>query len=484
MRSMRRRILKLAAAAAVALSAFGVTAVRAEPVGGEAPEGAPWTAQRAVARALATSPAIRSAQAAVDEARAVRDERGRQFAPQIDVRASYTRLSPVQQGELIKPDEVANQRYRQRVLAIDDPETRAAFTALSNTFTDTTLPVVLNQYRVQGALSLPLTQWFFAVWPNYRAARGFERARRYEVEAERAAVALQTRQVFYEWLGAEAALEVVEASQTTVDAQRAQTEVLVVGGVLMPLEALRMAARAAQAAVEVSRARGHVEALKRALHVLLHLPSEAPLLAAQLAEAPLPPPRPPLPQLEVQALQERPDVRALQTVIAADGYAERAAGADAYPQLSLQGNLIYANPNPRVFPQEDAFDVLWDAGAVVSWSPNAVARSRAQVQQLGARRARARADLATLTDEVRSELSVRLSELLASRATLDTSLLAEQAAEESLRVLSDQFRSGTRLVTELIEAEQALTAARVDRVRSRVAVQLADARIQYALGRP
>lgn len=38
-----------------------------------------------------------------------------------------------------------------------------------------------------------------------------------------------------------------------------------------------------------------------------------------------------------------------------------------YPQFYMSGNLLYANPNQRIFPPEQKFNATWDFGVGFTW---------------------------------------------------------------------------------------------------------------------
>jgi outer membrane protein len=59
-----------------------------------------------------------------------------------------------------------------------------------------------------------------------------------------------------------------------------------------------------------------------------------------------------------------------------------------------------------------------------------------------------------------------------------------QQAEESLCIIETRYRGEIALVTELLDAQLALTAARTRLVTARLAEQIALARLQRAIGEP
>src|SRR5690606_21522291 len=73
------------------------------------------------------------------------------------------------------------------------------------------------------------------------------------------------------------------------------------------------------------------------------------------------------------ALQNRAEVQALTFLLEAKRREIRGHGMGALPQIALQGNAIYSNPNQRIIPQEQDWRGTWDASVIVRWSPNQAA---------------------------------------------------------------------------------------------------------------
>ena len=85
---------------------------------------------------------------------------------------------------------------------------------------------------------------------------------------------------------------------------------------------------------------------------------------------------PPLPVLQnlaalrAEALDKRLEIRALDETMWSLREQAKATRAGYYPRVDAFGNLIMANPNPRVFTGTPVFTGTWDVGVQLVWTPN------------------------------------------------------------------------------------------------------------------
>jgi outer membrane protein TolC len=153
------------------------------------------------------------------------------------------------------------------------------------------------------------------------------------------------------------------------------------------------------------------------------------------------------------------------------------------PQVSLLGGFDVARPNRRILPPRDRFDDSWDVGVEVRYTLADGGRRRASVEGAEARVEVLRHRLEGLEEGLRLEVTSRLLDLdTAGQAQLVTGQ-ALASAEESVKVASDRFREGLIPSSELLDQETALLRAGLDHTESRVALRLARARLDRALGR-
>ena len=57
-------------------------------------------------------------------------------------------------------------------------------------------------------------------------------------------------------------------------------------------------------------------------------------------------------ELTRQAMERRAELRALRKAVGANDKLVSSEKHAAWPQLVLEGNTLYANPNPRIFPRQ------------------------------------------------------------------------------------------------------------------------------------
>ncbi|MFW6050225.1 MAG: TolC family protein [Myxococcota bacterium] len=427
------------------------------------------TAEEAARRAVATAPSIEQARAAVVAAEAGAGRAWLGVLPRAELLASYNRLSPIDQPTLGQGDVDLS--------GVDDPEVRQILAGL----TQFEFPVVLNQYLFRASVSYPVTDLFLTVLPRYRAARTAQQAQEASVRAREAAVALDAREAFYAYARARGALEVARASLEQAEAQAEQVGNLVDAGAAARVEGLRARARVASARVALARARGGVAVAERSLRTLLHLPADASIaIGEDLSTLPAPV-EGDVEALVTRAKDARPEVESLELLVRAREREARAEAGRQWPQLSLQGQVDYANPNQRIIPLVEEFRTTWQVGAALTWSPNAMLDARAGAAETRAEAMRAEADLRALEDSIEVEVVRSHDQLETAREALEAAQLGIEAAEESYRVRFRQLEAGAAVTTDLVDADAELTRARLELLDAAIDVHLAHARLRRAV---
>jgi len=189
-----------------------------------------------------------------------------------------------------------------------------------------------------------------------------------------------------------------------------------------------------------------------------------------LAQADVPAARP------ADALGRRPEMLQAELRAASAAHDERARLYALLPEVDLEA--AYSHVSGQAFAPKDAAFVgvkadwaIWEWGAKSSAHQAAAADSRAATQDIEATRRRV------------------LREVAARRATLGSAAsavtLARQniaSAEEAYRVTAVQVRAGTSTTTDLLNAESALTEARLKLENARYAHAAARILLERALG--
>lgn len=443
------------------------------------------TADTAAERAVETAPSMARAQAAVAVAQAGARRSWQALFPQLEVSARYTRLSPISQpdfgGALISPEQAA---ASQPVIdGLTDPGAQALWTNLFDGLSSSegfSFPVLLNQYVLRASLSYPVSDLFFSILPGYRAQESAVEAQEAQIDVEARQVALNARETFFELARARASAFVAQQTVIQVQANRDRVSTLVEGGVVPRVDLLRVDALAAEAQVGVAQANAGVAVTEQALRVLLHLPRDAAVNIGQNLQEPPPPITQSIEALTERALEDRVEIAALQRAIDARKGAIRAELGRRYPQLLLQANVDYANPNQRIIPNRQEFDATWDVSVILRWSPNEFGAARSRVTEARAALVQMETNIDAIRDGVRMEIATAAAQFEASRAVLTAAQAGIAAAEEQRRVRVAELNAGTVVAADLTDAETDLTRARLSLVNATIDLHLQHARLRRA----
>jgi outer membrane protein TolC len=401
------------------------------------------TAEEAVHQSIETSPSLERTQALALEAKGGALQAMSGLVPRMDLSGNYTRLSSVE-----RPPQ---------------------------------FPLFVDQYTSDATLGYSFTGALAESLPSYRAAKKSKAAAKHQIQAERNNVAFEARQAYYEFARAEAALGVAQVTLEQGISQRKETEALVKAGAAPRVDALRTEAQVEAAKVAVARAELGVQVARRALQTLMHV-EEPPTLGEDLSQPVGGVPREGEAALRERALSERPDLQALRTYVAVKEHQVRASRGGTLPDVGVAGRAEYSKPNFRVFPQVNQFQSTWDVTAFVAWSPNDTVAGHGRTKQAQADLQRAHADVTTLEDAIKVEVTQGYQGLLAADAAWEAACVGLEAARETYRVRREQLRAGVVNITDLLQAETELTRARVDVVDSAVGLRLAKATLLRAIG--
>ena len=443
-------ILKRALVASV-LAPLLSTAARAQP---PAATGAiQLTLDEAIRRGLETSQRIAEAVARGEAAEAVVGERHAATLPQIAAQAGYTRTNHVEAFGILSP---GNQF---RVIYPDVPD----------------------NYRTRLDLQ----------WPIYTGGRldALERAARIEatasadeIAAARGDLTLEITRAYWALVTATEALRVVQESAARVGAHLRDLRNQLAAGLVPPNDVFTVEAQESRQRMLTVQAGATRDVAEAELARLAGAAPGTPVTAAAALDAP------PVTTASLEALvdlarQQRPERAAMAKRVSAAGERRRAAAAGVKPTVGVGGGVDYANPNPRIFPREDAWRTSWDASVNLTWPLFDGGRARSEMAEAAALGRATAARLADFDASLAVEIRQRLREIEASRAAIDAASDAVRSAAEARRVLGERFAAGVATATDVLDAQVALLQAEQDRTQALANAHLADARMARALGR-
>lgn len=287
--------------------------------------------------------------------------------------------------------------------------------------------------------------------------------------------ALIIESVFYEVLSAQELLEVARGQLRRGEEQMAVARARVAGGATVQSDSL-------QVLLELNRARANLVRTEAALRLArLDLgrrvgaagPVDAvPLDPTLAAELPLT-----LPDAVSRALAQGPAWRLARAN-------ERAAEAVVRQRRAAYLPTLSVGASATVYDE--------------SWFPSGLSRSQIGVslsfplwdnaqRELAASRARSARNLARAVREdleraAQTEVTAAYDAWMTARVLFELNLDAVVVAQENFRVQETRYRSGATTILDLLEAQDRLTQAEADVVRSRHAARLASAGLEAILG--
>jgi outer membrane protein len=406
----------------------------------------PWTLDRAIGHALTNSPDARLARHRIAGAQAVLMQANAAFWPQAQVQSSYTRTDhPVSVFGY-----ALNQRSFQPGLDFNNvPDS--------------------DNLNVRGVITVPL----YAGGRNKagrEAALAGRQAAREEAEAIHNTLAFEVARAFHTILKTRAFIDATDAAVRSFESNRGIASNRFVSGTILKTELLDVEVRLAQAREDLVRARNAHALSQRALRNLLGLEQGE---FAVVATAP-----------DVQApagndFSGRPELAAIRQQQRAADAGVRRAKAGHWPRVSAFGSVDY-DRGWRL----DGDGASYMGGVLAQWDLWDGRLTRGRINE-----ARAILD-ASYEEERRLLLAIGLeaeqARLNLEEATERLAVLEMSIAQaaESVELTRSRFEQGLAIATQLIDAETALTSARVRLAEAEADQRIAIAALKKALGLP
>jgi outer membrane protein len=411
------------------------------------------TLDEAIAQGVANSQRLAELAARTDAALAAEQGRAAARLPTVALLGGYTRTNHVEEFTIVQPGQLRQVIY----------------------------PDVPDNFRTRIDL-----QWLFydggRIDHLERAARAERLASVEDTAAARADLRLEIARAFWGLVTAREAEEVFARSLDRIAAHVRDLRSRLEQGLIPPNEVLSAEAQQSRervASIEASNARRIAEAdLRRLLGVAGDRPIEPAAVlhppAATVAD---------VDRLIAEALERRPERRALVERAESARARTDAAKAGQRPQLGVNGGYDYARPNPRHFPRADEWDDSWDVSINAAWTLWDGGRNRAERAEAAAGTRAAEARIADLDRQLAFEVRQRYLELESNRAAIGAAADGVRAATEAQRVLAERFSAGVATSTEVLDAQTAVLQADLDRTRATANARLAEARLARAIGR-
>jgi outer membrane protein len=429
------------------------------------------TSEQVASRAVDSSPLVKQRNEEVSAAQAATGQAIVGWFPRASAQARYARLSQVDPqtlGVVVVAPLSAEGPLPPGSVLVNAP---------------VTIDSVPDQTIFEARLVVPLMDYLLKLPASTIAAGAAKDAAALQAKASSLSVALESKLAYYTWARARLTGIVADHALTQARAHRTSADRVFEAGGASKADLLRVDAQVAMAEQFLSRVRAQEAVLAEQLRVLMHqLETPAFEIGEDLMAAP------PAQTLEVTSAlvskgkEQRLEVKALQKTLDALGGQAWAARAGFLPRLDGFFGAQYSNPNQRYFPPRAEFNGSWDLGVQASWSPNELAYSALAADGIEARRRAVERQRDQFFDALQLEVTQAVEALKEARANVESTRRGLAAAEESYRVRRELFQNERSTSTELSDAEQQLTQARLNTIGARIDERMALARLEHATG--
>ena len=319
------------------------------------------------------------------------------------------------------------------------------------------------------SVSLPLYTGGQATAGRAAAAAAMD-ASVFAAAAVRQALALETARAFIGIHRSRALIRAAEAGVAALESNLEVSRQRLAAGTALKTDTLDLEVGLAQAREELARSRNANALARQALASLLGL-EDGGVDATDAIPGLQTPPAAQLPQrAEVRAAESLERAAAAKVTAAAGGLKP---GVEAFGQVEHNRGTTFDNDGSNYTVGIRAQWNIWDGGRV-----------RAQVKEAQASLTAARESVRRARLMVNTEVQQARLALSEAAERLKVSERSVELAAESVKIIRGRFAAGLALSTQLIDAETALTAARVRRAEAEADERLAIAALRRALGLP
>ena len=407
------------------------------------------TAEQAAARSVKTSPTVRARTAQIDAQIATIETAELQRIPQVGIVGRYTRLSPIDPLVLGPGVEI---------------------TSLN------------NSYLAQASVQLALSDYVVRYPKLISAARSGLEAARITKRSTEIDAAEDTRVAYYEWIRAKLQNLIAKRQLTQIRATLNQVRALADAQRVSRADLMRVESQEAQVEQTADQLQQLADLREEQLRILIGAGNEQLAIGEDIRADVVVPGTDALDTLVSSATKQRLDFQAYDVGIEAKEKQRSAEKANLYPKLSAFATADYARPNQRVFPQEDKFELTWQAGVQITWTLNEALVTNAQDKRFGAEIRELRANRENLERGTRIEVLAAQQGVAIAQRALATSKKGLDAANESYRVRQALLAAQRATAVELIDAETELTRARIASLNARIDLRIAMVELRHAIG--
>lgn len=338
-----------------------------------------------------------------------------------------------------------------------------------------------NAYSATLSLRQPLYS-SGRVGAAYQASKDRATAAGYSGDAVAGEVNLQVRQAYYGALLAGTQVRIATESLAQAERRRDEIQARVDKGVAARFDLLRAQVEVANRQPAVTRVRNQAAIALEGLKRVAGLPLDRPVaLSDTLHYTPFPMTREDAVQ---EALENRNALAAARMEANAAGHQADAQAANDLPLLYLDGNYTWqGQTSAGLLPGDKETAQSAAVGLTLTWPLVDGWENRARTHQARAAAAKARITAHQLEESMRLEARSRWADLRATEEEIPAVEQAVSLAREAYAIARVRYASGLSTQLEVLDADLALTRARLSEKETLYRYQVALAELERTLGR-
>jgi outer membrane protein TolC len=412
------------------------------------------TSDQAAARAASASPDVKHRLAEVAAAMAQREQAELLQIPTLRASAVATKLSSIPSIAL----PLAGQVFEIQFLSHD--------------------------YALQSSLIVPLSDYVYRFPKLVASARDNEGVARLSRKSAEIDAGETARLAYYEWVRARLQVLIARRQLAQVQITERQEQALADAQRVSKADLMRVQSQEAEAEQTVDQLNEIAQLREEQLRLYIGAGDTEPLALGEDIRGDLGPASEPqaLDAAVQQASKQRLDVKQLEAGIVAKTHQYEAERANGFPKLAAVGSVDDENPNPRFFPQTDAFKFTWTLGIQLTWQLSDTLIAETNRKRMVAEADELVADRENVLRGARIEILQAQQAVELAQRDLVTTAKGLAAAEESYRVRRELLNADRATAVELVDAQTDLTRARISALNARVDLRVALAQLTHALG--
>ncbi|HCY74506.1 MAG TPA: hypothetical protein DHV28_01165 [Ignavibacteriales bacterium] len=341
-------------------------------------------------------------------------------------------------------------------------------------------PNITNNYTMKLSLAQPLFTGYRLSSSSEIAENSFYASQEYFTQEQQHLI-LKIKTAYWNVFKAKKINKVIDENILQTQAHLNDVKSMFDRGMATNNELLKVEVQLAEAMLKQMDAQNSVKLAKLALNNTLGLPLTNPVEINEDIDINLIPEIDLNEQLE-KAYQKRPELKAMDYNIKSSEKAIDLANSGWFPQIYLNGNYYYSNPNQRFFPQQEKFKGSWDVNVSLSydlwnWNRTGYKSTQAEVQL-----EQSKDNYNIIKDAITLEVNQNYLNMLQAKEKLSVSEFSVKQAEENYRVTKELFNQGLTINSELLDAEVALLQAKTNYVQTIVDYELAKASLEKSVG--